>query len=71
MAATLPDFWRQYWLLPQIVQSPESVSIFYDNGQGQAGSAVPVTAIRIYPRMSASGGATRVGAGRVRHSLSM
>ena len=44
MAAVLPDFGGNTGFFLQIVQSPESVSIFYDTGQGQGWQRiVPVT----------------------------
>jgi hypothetical protein len=44
MAAGLPDFGGNTGFFLQIVQSPESVSIFYDTGQGQGWQRViPVT----------------------------
>jgi hypothetical protein len=45
MAAVLPDFGGAAGFFPQIVQSPGSVSVFYDTGQGQGWQRViPVTA---------------------------
>ena len=45
MAAVLPDFGGAAGFFPQIVQSPGTVSIFYDTGQGQGWQRViPVTA---------------------------
>jgi len=44
MAAVLPDFGGNTGFFLQIVQSPESVSMFYDTGQGQGWQRiVPVT----------------------------
>ena len=44
MAATLPDFGGNTGFFLQIVQSPASVAIFYDTGQGQGWQRiVPVT----------------------------
>ena len=44
MAAILPDFGGITGFFPQIVQSPGTVSIFYDTGQGQGWQRViPVT----------------------------
>ena len=44
MAATLPDVGGAAGFFPQIVQSPGTVSIFYDTGQGQGWQRViPVT----------------------------
>jgi hypothetical protein len=45
MAAVLPDFGGNFGFSPQIVQSPGTVSIFYDTGQGQGWQRIiPVTA---------------------------
>ena len=44
MAARLPDFGGAAGFVLQIIQSPESMSVFYDTGQGQAWQRViPVT----------------------------
>ena len=44
MAAILPDFGGAAGFFPQIVQSPQAVSIFYDTGQGQGWQRViPIT----------------------------
>jgi hypothetical protein len=44
MAAILPDFGGAAGFFPQIIQSPDSVSIFYDTGQGQGWQRViPIT----------------------------
>ena len=44
MAAVLPDFGGAAGFFPQIIQSPNSVSIFYDTGQGQGWQRViPIT----------------------------
>jgi hypothetical protein len=44
MAAMLPDFGGAAGFFPQIVQSPQAVSIFYDTGQGQGWQRViPIT----------------------------
>ena len=44
MAAVLPDFGGDAGFFPQIIQSPHSVSIFYDTGQGQGWQRViPIT----------------------------
>ena len=44
MAAVLPDFGGNTGFFLQIVQSPETVSIFYDTGQGQGWQRIiPVT----------------------------
>jgi len=44
MGAALPDFGGAAGFFPQIVQSPHSVSIFYDTGQGQGWQRViPIT----------------------------
>jgi hypothetical protein len=44
MAAILPDFGGAAGFFPQIIQSPHSVSIFYDTGQGQGWQRViPIT----------------------------
>jgi hypothetical protein len=44
MAAILPDFGGATGFFPQIVQSPQAVSIFYDTGQGQGWQRViPIT----------------------------
>jgi hypothetical protein len=44
MAAILPDFGGAAGFFPQIVQSPDAVSIFYDTGQGQGWQRViPIT----------------------------
>ena len=44
MLGGLPDFGSIVGFYPRIVQSPESVSIFYDTGQGQAWQRViPIT----------------------------
>ena len=44
MAASLPDFGGAAGFFPQIVQSPDAVSIFYDTGQGQGWQRViPIT----------------------------
>ena len=44
MAAILPDFGGAAGFFPQIVQSPGTVSIFYDTGQGQGWQRIiPVT----------------------------
>ena len=44
MAARLPDFGGAAGFVLQIIQSPQSVSLFYDTGQGQAWQRViPVT----------------------------
>ena len=65
MSARLPDFGGAAGYFLQIVQSSETVSIFYDTGQGQAGSGSSRSrTARICRRTSASGGATRAGAGK-------
>jgi hypothetical protein len=44
MAAILPDFGGAAGFFPQIIQSPQAVSIFYDTGQGQGWQRViPIT----------------------------
>jgi hypothetical protein len=44
MAAQLPDFGGAAGFFPQIIQSPQAVSIFYDTGQGQGWQRViPIT----------------------------
>jgi hypothetical protein len=44
MAAMLPDFGGAAGFFPQIIQSPQAVSIFYDTGQGQGWQRViPIT----------------------------
>lgn len=44
MAATLPDFGGAAGFYPQIIQSKDAVSIFYDTGQGQGWQRViPIT----------------------------
>jgi hypothetical protein len=44
MAAILPDFGGATGFFPQIVQSPQAVSIFYDTGQGQGWQRIiPIT----------------------------
>jgi hypothetical protein len=44
MAAILPDFGGATGFFPQIIQSPQAVSIFYDTGQGQGWQRViPIT----------------------------
>jgi hypothetical protein len=44
MAAILPDFGGGAGFFPQIIQSPQAVSIFYDTGQGQGWQRViPIT----------------------------
>jgi hypothetical protein len=44
MAAMLPDFGGAAGFFPQIIQSPQAVSIFYDTGQGQGWQRlIPIT----------------------------
>jgi hypothetical protein len=44
MAATLPDFGGAAGFYPQIIQSKDSISIFYDTGQGQGWQRIiPIT----------------------------
>lgn len=44
MAATLPDFGGAAGFYPQIIQSKDAISIFYDTGQGQGWQRViPIT----------------------------
>jgi hypothetical protein len=44
MGAILPDFGGAAGFFPQIIQSPNSVSIFYDTGQGQGWQRIiPIT----------------------------
>ena len=44
MAAILPDFGGAAGFFPQIIQSHDAVSIFYDTGQGQGWQRViPIT----------------------------
>ena len=44
MAAILPDFGGAAGFFPQIIQSPQAVSIFYDTGQGQGWQRIiPIT----------------------------
>ena len=71
MAAILPDFGGAAGFFPQIIQSPHSVSIFYDTGQGQGWQRViPITDRPHLPATSVNGGATRAADGRAKRWLS-